>query len=547
MLRSPLGALLAPIALAAVPTAWQEPKPGGEWYEDEVHLGFKVKAPKDWAFTPGSPLDENVIGKYAPRNGEGVGLGGDAGVFVNVWLLRFDRRNPRKEENAKGEEAAAGARDIRAWMNRGIDKGIGWRLLDGWPEPLKGPDLPAESFVFEGMSTESIRAYAGARVRGVEAKPIRCYVAVFRLEDGLEVALAGVGPGEKKWHSYEKAFEALARTFAPIPITGAPKSSAPAGTDPRSLKRAKLEGEMARTPGWSMLETENYFVVSNATDAEFLAEVQERIEALRKVFLLDYPPEKARLVTREKKKEPSATEKEPDAERTVAPVRVDTLAASRSSVVRVCANEEQYIQYGGSPGAPGYWYSAAEELVLYDDRAGGGRADTWVVLNHEAFHQYIYYFYGNIAPHSWYNEGTGDFYSGYEYDRKRKRFELTENPWRIRGIQEMLRQGVASPEKKDFGYVPLKELVRWTQPQYYGANPVGLPGYKVYAEGWSLIYFLRTGAKNKAKGWDPAWGTILDRYLDTLATSGQLDKAVDAAFAGVDWARLEESWKDYIL
>ena len=103
MLRLPLGALLA--ALVAAPAAAQEPKPGNAWYEDAVQLGFKVKAPKDWAFTPGSPLDQNLIGKYAPTNGEGVGLGGDAGVFVNVWLLRFDRRGKSAEAGKDQKES----------------------------------------------------------------------------------------------------------------------------------------------------------------------------------------------------------------------------------------------------------------------------------------------------------------------------------------------------------------------------------------------------------------------------------------------------------
>jgi hypothetical protein len=302
---------------------------------------------------------------------------------------------------------------------------------------------------------------------------------------------------------------------------------------------------MARTPGWRMIETENYFVVSSSTDEDFLAEVEERIEALRKVFLVDYPPEKARLVSGEKKPA-EATEKgseeKTDPERTVALVK--PLEASRSSVVRVCANQEQYIQYGGSPTAPGYWVAPAEELVMFDDRAGGGRGDTWVVLNHEAFHQYIFYFYGNISPHSWYNEGTGDFYSGYEYEHKK--FTLKEAPWRIRGIQESLRQGPSQPNSKT-GYAPLKEIVRWNQQQYYGANPYDLSGSDCYAQGWSLIYFLRTGEKKRAKGWNPAWGKILDTYLATLAVTGELDKAVDQAFAGVDWNALETSWKNYIL
>jgi len=536
-LRS-LGLEVALVSLAGFAAA-QEPKLGNSWYEDKVQLGFRVKAPKDWGFTPGNPLDPNTIGKWAPNNGEGVGLGGgDAGVFINVYLVRFDnRQNPPKGQ----------PRDVKAWMSLGMEKGEAWSVAADYPKDLKGSKVVgAKCYVFEGMSTESIRAYAGATAVGIEKKPIQSYAAVFPLAENLDVALVGVGPGEKRWRSYEKAFEALAKSLEPMAIESLSKG--PVGDDPRSQKRAKLRDEMARTPGWRMIETDNYFIVSNCTDEPFLSEVQERIEAIRKVYMVDYPPEKARLV-----RDPTATaeapEKKPDPaapaeDHTVTVKIMNPLEASRSSVVRVCSNEEQYIQYGGSPGAPGYWNSAAEELVLFDDQKGGGRADTWVVLNHEAFHQYIFYFYGSISPHSWYNEGTGDFYSGYMYEHKK--FTLKEMPWRIRGIQESLRAGPAIPGTGS-GYAPLKEVVRWSQPLYYGGNQYKLSGPDCYAEGWSFIYFLRTGDKKKAKGWNPAWGKILDTYLSTLADDGDLDKSVDVAFAGVDWAALEESWKSYIL
>ncbi|MSR60976.1 MAG: hypothetical protein EXS08_00820 [Planctomycetes bacterium] len=542
-LRS-LALQLALVSLAGLAAA-QEPKPGSSWYEDMVQLGFRVKAPKDWGFTPGNPLDPNTIGKWAPNNGEGVGLGGDAGVFINVYRVRFDNRdNPPKGV----------ARDIRSWVSQGMEagqeKGHGWSLAAGYPRELKGTKIPsAQCYVFEGLSTESIRAYAGAQVSGFEKKPIQSY-AVFPLAADLDVALVGVGPGEKKWRSYEKAFETLAKSLEPLALESASKDAV--GADPRSQKRAKLQAEMARTPGWRMLESANYFIVSNCTDEPFLSEVQERIEAIRKVYQVDYPPEKACLVRASTAAAEAPAEEPADGvpaeERTVAIPVVNPLEASRSSVVRVCSNQEQYIQYGGSPSAPGYWNSAAEELVLFDDQKGGGRADTWVVLNHEAFHQYIYYFYGSISPHSWYKEGTGDFYSGYMYAHRK--FTLQENPWRIRGIQESLRQGLAKPKSAQdvgTGYAPLSELVRWSQPLYYGSNPYRLSAPDCYAQGWSFIYFLRTGEKKKAKGWSPAWGQILDTYLATLADDGELDKAVDTAYAGIDWAALEESWKNYIL
>ena len=39
-------------------------------------------------------------------------------------------------------------------------------------------------------------------------------------------------------------------------------------------------------------------------------------------------------------------------------------------------------------------------------------ADTLAVLYHEAFHQFIFYSVGEVAPHSWFNEGHGDYFSG---------------------------------------------------------------------------------------------------------------------------------------
>ncbi len=94
-------------------------------------------------------------------------------------------------------------------------------------------------------------------------------------------------------------------------------------------------------------------------------------------------------------------------------------------------------------------------------------------------------------------------------------------------------------------YCPLDKFVRWSQREYYGSNDLGLGGGENYAQGWSLIYFLRTGKKNNARGWDPAWDGILDTYLRVLATSGKLDQAVEEAFKGVDMQALEAAWVAY--
>ena len=81
--------------------------------------------------------------------------------------------------------------------------------------------------------------------------------------------------------------------------------------------------------------------------------------------------------------------------------------------MRVCGDRKEYHEYGGPGGSAGYWNSGSEELVFYDaSRSKKIDDDTVSVLYHEAFHQYIYYSVGNVAPHSWFNEGHGDYYAG---------------------------------------------------------------------------------------------------------------------------------------
>jgi hypothetical protein len=204
--------------------------------------------------------------------------------------------------------------------------------------------------------------------------------------------------------------------------------------------------------------------------------------------------------------------------------------------VRVCKSKEEYMSYGGPGGSAGYWSPSAKELVLYDDKAEGGRGDTWAVLNHEGFHQYIYYLYGKLSPHSWYNEGTGDYYSGFQRGTNGQ-FKLEKFSWRKDLIAGKVREGKT---------VPLKEFTKLTQQEYYGKlDKYGTDIGVHYAQGWSLIYFLRTGKEKHAKGWNPAWETILDTYFKVLGATEDLEQAVSQAFDGVDWAALEQAWKDY--
>lgn len=548
MLRQCIAGVVLSLAAASLAWASQEPKVGNAWYEDAVDLGFKVKAPKDWVFVPGSPLERNLIGKYTTEKGQDVHLGHDAVLQLSVYLVKFDRRAGKAKEerqigDTKIEIDATGLKDIDEWMSKAIDEGTGWHRGEE-QKPLKGA-LEGKVTLFEGKST----TYIGSA--GYTPQPVRAYAAVFSLVPEVDVAVVGLGPGDaKKWRTFESAYASIAKTLQPLAVKTASAASSSAGKDPRSQKRAKLEMEVAKSPGWNLYETPNYFILSNSDDKQLIEEMKLRLEAIRLVYEADYPPEMARkIVVKETPPEKAGDEGKPpeggakpaEQDRTVAPKVIDALELGKLSVVRLCLNQEQYLQYGGRQGTSGYFSPFEQELLIYDDKEDEGRDSTWGVLNHEGFHQYIYAFFGNVSPHSWYNEGTGDYYSGFDFNLKTKKFRAE----REKGRQDNL---LMIREK----YAPLKDFVTWSQAKYYGQNSGNgsgggkLEGWACYAQGWSLIWFLRTGA-GKAKGWQEPWGKILEKYLVTLLETGDPDQALKKGFEGVDWDALEESWRGYMM
>jgi hypothetical protein len=513
--------LLALLFLLAGPLAdaarAQEPKPGREWYEDEVDMGFKFKSPDGWGFVPPQPGELNMIGEYASPSGQlMVDPKSGRAWSYSMWIVAFDRR-PTPEG---AEERPRGAESLPEWVD-GVMSPFGMRLVDEDKDRHKKLDVV--EYTFEGTLGDM---------------EVGLFATLYHLQPDLDVALVFNGPGGRNWKKFERSFKKVCGTLLPLEVE-APVAIASGPMSLRDRKRAELEAEVATQPGWELYVTDNYFVISSNEDREFLEELMDRLEAIREVYEETYPPALALELKRvaaaakaaagEQGEDEDAEGEQEDEDRTVAE-RADPMELSRTSVVRVCKDSAEYHSYGGPGGSAGYWSPGQRELVIYDDKAVGGRGDTWATLNHEAFHQYIFYFFGNLTPHYWYNEGTGDFYSGYEY--KNKRFTLKPFDWRERTIQDMIRQET---------YVPLKDFVRYDRSQYYDPQTVG----QNYSQGWGLVYFLRTGKKG-ARCWNDDWDTILETYLRVLVETDDLDEAVDAAFEGVDWEELEECWKSYI-
>src|SRR6185295_18462165 len=160
-----------------------------------------------------------------------------------------------------------------------------------------------------------------------------------------------------------------------------------------------------------------------------------------------------------------------------------------------------------------------------------------------------------LPPHSWFNEGHGDYFSGAQI-RDGKLRGIGVMPWRIDTIKEAI-----GAEK----IVPWAEMIKYEQPQYYAEDKVHI----CYAQGWSMIYFLRKSEQVAKK---PEWAKILPTYFEILkatyteklaelTAAGRAEdgrakaaagleartKALEAAFAGVDLIEIQKAWEGFVL
>ncbi len=317
--------------------------------------------------------------------------------------------------------------------------------------------------------------------------------------------------GGKLGKAYAPRFKSIAKSFKwhDSKAKDVEQISDLEGVNITAKKRSEIERSMVK--GWDAIVSpdKNYIVIYNTKNGKnhLLAKViAKRIEALRaQVYEVQFPPAKP----------------------------ITTVC-----IVRVCKDRQEYFAYGGPGGSAGYWSPGDEELVFYDASASKKPDDdTLAVLYHEAFHQYIHYSVGRVAPHSWFNEGHGDYYAGAEY--KGGKFKIKPFQWRVGTVKGAIVQGPrAFTEETDKdgnkrkrwenkGYTPLEDLVRFSQREYYA-----YPGVS-YAQGWSLIYFLREIVP-KNKKYNAKWGKILDVYFNTLQAEVNKDTSPDSADEGKD-------------
>ncbi len=467
--------------------------------------GYQWKVPKKWQQIPPQPAELNTLAKFNHSTSMGRN---------QLFLFRFQPKSgttpatARPRSDDPDTEAPPKEKVSREEARRRFRESMQPRSFSQWyARSRRGKKLPAEPFTELKLSGGlTSKVYFMPQFGGSRPTSAAAMVSIFKY-DGREWAIFIVMPRSElvnlkkptaRAKSWSKVF-AIFQSFKAIKKKVATASSG-RGDSKADRLAAVVEQAGHRLPkDWFVVASpkEHYVIVHHIPRKKtrqlvFVTKIKNYIEFMRKRYEELFPPAK--------------------------PI-------TAISVVRVCRDREEYHQYGGPRGSAGYWNPRDKELVIYDASSSGGAKNSYSTLFHEAFHQYIYYAVGEISPHSWFNEGYGDYFAGAN---PKNRFKIGPFEWRTEKVRNAVNSGKAHH---------LNDLMRFSKLQYYTRDP-GM----CYAQGWALIYFL-----NSKKGRSHTqWKHILPNYFDTLVKTRSQKKALKVAIGDLDMEALNDDYIRFI-
>ncbi|MDE0903120.1 MAG: hypothetical protein OSB42_00690 [Planctomycetota bacterium] len=444
----------------------------GRSYREFPAYGFKFKPLRDWSDVPVNDrvASRDVIGQFEAMKALLVKIDGNnrASYKPSLKVMRVMPEAASTGTGAKKKKAKE-------------------KTVKDLVDDLSG-SLVADSLEEAEVETSTIKMGKGLEgtrevltvmldTRGDEV-PVTWDVTTIELAD-FKVIFAWDYPSAEK--KVVKAWSAAVKksmgTFRIVEIEermsdGGPVDSGSAYPD----LLAYHQREVAQTPGWDLLETpsKKYLIKTNSEDRKDLKAVIARLEASRKLYEEDFPPE--------------------------SPIK-------EVSIVRICATQEDFNTYGQTGGGvAGYFNPRSEELVLYFPQ--GSAKMTMSVMTHECFHQYCHFLFERSAAHRWFDEGHGDYYGAWKM-RGRKLVpndDMELGLARTPEIKRMLRDGTVKP---------LSKHIRFNHPEWQGQGPSNV---SCYAQSFSIIYFLREGARGRVKSsyWKKGYAQIIPNYIKTL-------------------------------
>jgi len=479
----------------------------GESVKDTVN-GIQFKAPKGWVSIPVDPTENLIIHKFqAKRPDEARKIRGYT-MSASMDVMYFRLATPQTGDATPEKESRSilPSSKFTSYADY-IKKRLRGYEIQGKPSKKKIKNI-------------KVTYYNLIKETKVNNLPIliRIMACVYHTDKGdIAFQFACMDAHYKKRHKTTMASSARTLKFIDKEDSVAKNKALSKLSD---NERYIQEQVNKLSSGWYHFysKKKNYVIFSNA-DKEFAREISKNLEGIHACYVKAFPGEP----------------------------RIKWIP-----IVRVCKTKNEYHGYGGPSGSAGYWSDYTKEFVFYNDVAHGAK-NTFLVLRHEAFHQYIHFYLG-CRLSTWFDEGCAEYFAGGEFVGKN--IKIKPNSWRKEAIQRFI---------INKAHVPLKKLLYMTKNEYYAKADL------CYAQGWSAVYFFWEGRKQGAR-MDKSWATIPNRYLKNLKIAFEkleeekpdlkaekdevnyklandaIKIAMERTFEGwtdEDWKRMEKSWMDF--
>ena len=197
---------------------------------------------------------------------------------------------------------------------------------------------------------------------------------------------------------------------------------------------------------------------------------------------------------------------------------------SKKMLVRFMDSENTYEQVGGDPRMAGFYnpgsgYLVIKQMPFYE---------LVPVVYHEAFHQYLHSFVGDVRIPIWFNEGMAVYFEGMQRDEKSKTKGL--NPRLIkRGKIRMVKDAINTRTQ-----IPLETLLKVTHEEFHDKENEAL----YYSQSFAVMFYFMQLSRGKAAL----------NYMKELKKTGDSEAANTKLFGKKmkNLKKIESHWKGYI-
>jgi hypothetical protein len=467
------------VACAATADIYAQ-KQGRETREFSAY-GFSFRPLRDWTDIPMSPdnISSGIIGQFSAEDTVRVKAEGTDGLLVTPGLTVL----LELPKQAVTENQSGGLRG-RVSEEQSAERTVHERIIK-----VHGASLRRDEFKLlePSESDPKIKKVEATRqeikslfIGGNYAYDTHFDVYTIQLADSKVVFVWNYPADPKRNKKWRLAARAAMKTFKydPESVENFNSDAAPDSNSDYDKILEFHKQEVAQTSGWRLIETrsKDYIIKTNCEDKKSINAAIKRLEASRKLYEEDFPP---------------------------------TEEITNVSVVRICATADEFQMFSGmGGGAAGYFSPSTQELVLYFGENSNGLDFTLAVMSHEGFHQYGFFLFHNASPHQWFGEGHGDYYGAYKLVGSKLvgQKDMKGGLSRVPEIQKMIAEGTVKP---------LSEHIRYTHQEWQTQGPSGV---SCYAQSFSLIYFLREGARGKvsSKYFKKAYKNIIPDYMTSL-------------------------------